>query len=129
MRKIFNFIIGASFLATVAASQGCVLLAGAAVGAGGYAYVTGALSKNLDAKVDKVHAASLKGLQDLGAFVVSEDQSMQKSEIHAESEDGKNINIDIEALTEQASKIKIRVGTIGNESDSLRVLKAIMSHL
>lgn len=129
MRKIFNFIIGASFLATVAASQGCVLLAGAAVGAGGYAYVTGALSKNLDAKVDKVHAAALKGLKDLGAFVVSEDQSSQKSEIHAESEDGKNINIDIEALTEQASKIKIRVGTIGNESDSLRVLKAVMNHL
>lgn len=116
-------------MATVAASQGCVLLAGAAVGAGGYAYVTGALSKNLDAKVDKVHAAALKGLKDLGAFVVSEDQSSQKSEIHAESEDGKNINIDIEALTEQASKIKIRVGTIGNESDSLRVLKAVMNHL
>jgi len=129
MNKIINFAAGLCLLTTVLSSQGCILLAGAAVGAGGYAYVTGALSKNLDATNEEVHAAALKGLKDLGAFIVSEDTSSLKSEIHAESDDGKNINIDIEALTEEASKIKIRVGTIGSESDSLRVLKAITNHL
>lgn len=129
MQKLMNGVIGLSLLATVASSQGCVLLAGAAVGAGGYAYVTGALTKNLDAPVKDVHVAALKGLEDLKAFVVSEDSSSQKAEIHAESDDGKKIAIDIDALTDQASKIKIRVGLVGSESDSLRVLKAITNHL
>ncbi len=105
------------------------MLAGAAVGAGGYAFATGSLSKNLDATTETVHKASLKGLEDLRAIVISEDLSSLKSEIHAEGEDGKKISINIESLTEQASKIKIRVGTIGNESDSLRVLKAITNRI
>ena len=114
---------------TVLTSQGCMLLAGAAVGAGGYAYVTGALAKNVDANYGDVHSAALDGLRDIGAFVVSETIGQQKGDIHAESADGKTIKIDIEALTDHASQIKIRVGNFGDEAESLRILNAILNRL
>ena len=113
----------------VMTSQGCVLLAGAAVGAGGYAYATGHLAKNVDAYHQDVHAAAMEGLKDIGAFVVSDRIGHQKSNIHAESANAKSIKIHIEALTEHASQIKIRVGTFGNEAESLRILNATLNRL
>ena len=114
---------------TVASAQGCMLVAGAAVGVGGYAYVTGALAKNVDANYADVHSAALDGLRDIGAFVVKESIGQSSADIHAESEDGTTIKIDIEALTERAAQIKIRYGTFGNEAESLRILNATMNRL
>lgn len=114
---------------TVLTCQGCVLLAGAAVGAGGYAYATGYLAKNIDAHHEDVHAAAMEGLKDIGAFVVSDRIGHQESDIHAESANAKSIKIHTEALTEHASQIKIRVGTFGNEAESLRILNATLNRL
>ncbi len=69
MEKMRNLIVGLCLLTATVTSQGCVLLAGAAVGAGGYAFATGSLSKNLDATTETVHKASLKGLEDLHALL------------------------------------------------------------
>lgn len=110
-------------------AQGCMLAAGAAVGAGGYAYATGALAKNVDANYADLHSAALDGVRETGAFVVSETIGQSQADIHAESKDGKTIKINIKALTERASQIKIRYGTFGNEAESLAILNATMNHL
>lgn len=114
---------------TVLSAQGCMLVAGAAVGAGGYAFATGALVKNVDANYADVHSAALDGLRDIGAFVVNETIGQTAADIHAESEDGKTIKVNVEALTDRASQIKIRYGTFGNEAESLRILNATMNRL
>lgn len=129
MRKLSVFFSAVVLSLTVLTTQGCVLLAGAAVGAGGYAYATGYLAKNLDAHHEDVHAAAMEGLKDIGAFVVSDSIGALESKIHAESDDGRTIKIHVEALTEQASQIKIRVGTFGNEAESLRILNATTNRL
>ncbi|MCA9402216.1 MAG: DUF3568 family protein [Candidatus Omnitrophica bacterium] len=129
MKRYTSLLSLALLCLTVVCAQGCMLVAGAAVGAGGYAYATGALAKNVDANYADVHSAALDGLRDTGAFVVKETIGQSSADIHAESEDGTTIKIDIEALTERAAQIKIRYGTFGNEAESLRILNATMNRL
>ncbi|MCA9394789.1 MAG: DUF3568 family protein [Candidatus Omnitrophica bacterium] len=115
---------------TVASAQGCMLVAGAAVGVGGYAYVTGALEQNVDAHYAELHGAALDALrQDIGAMIVSEDLGQEGSEINAKHPDGRHIKITIESLTLKASKIKIRLGTFGDEAESLRIERAIAARI
>ena len=115
---------------SVLSAQGCMLVAGAAVGAGGYAYVTGALEQNVDAHYAELHDAALDALRnDIRAMVTSEDIGQDGSVIHAKLPDGRSTKITIESLTLKASKIKIRIGTFGDEAESLRILNAILEQL
>ncbi len=129
MKRYLNVVLGLLLGVSLLSSQGCVLLAGAAAGVGGYAYATGSLAKNLDSSTNEVHDAAIRGLKDIGAFVVTDNSDGKETKIHAESVDGKNIKVDIEPLTDRASKIKIRVGTFGSETESLAILKAITNRL
>lgn len=114
----------------VTTAQGCMVVAGAAVGAGGYAYVTGALEQNVDAHYAELHGSVLDALKnDIHAKVISADLGTEGSDIHAESPDGRAIKIKIEALTLRASRIKIRVGIIGDEPESLRILNATLKRI
>ncbi len=114
----------------VVTAQGCMLVAGAAVGAGGYAYATGALEKNVDAHYAELHGATLDALKsDVGAFVVSEDLGQDGSVIHGKTADGRHIKITITSLTLKASQIKIRVGTFGDEAESIQILNATLKRI
>ena len=123
MRKLF---LGTIFLFSVATTQGCVpLLIGAAAGAGGIAYIKGTLEKNFDKPVDEMHRAGLSGLKSLD-MTISEDKTTQhEALIAAKDKENKKITVKIEALTEKASKIRIRVGVFGDQEKSLMVLNAI----
>ena len=129
MKRISVWLSAGLLGVTVLSAQGCMLAAGAAVGAGGYAYATGALVKNVDANYADLHSAALDGVRETGAFVISETIGQSKADIHAESADGKGIKIKVEALTDRAAQIKIRYGTFGNEAESLRILNATMNYL
>ncbi|MBZ0165816.1 MAG: DUF3568 domain-containing protein [Candidatus Omnitrophica bacterium] len=114
----------------VITAQGCMVVAGAAMGAGGYAYVTGAVEQNVDAHYAELHGATLDALRsDIRATVISEDLGTEGSDIHAEAADGRAIKIKIEALTLRASHIRIRVGIIGDEPESLRILNATLKRI
>ena len=123
MKKLF---LGTVFLFSVLTSQGCVpLLVGAAAGAGGIAYIKGTLEKNFDKPVDEMHRVSLSGLKSLD-LTVSEDKTTQhEARIVAKDKDIKKITVNIEALTEKASKIKVRCGIFGDQEKSLMILNAI----
>lgn len=129
--KRFTSLLSLALLSlTVMCAQGCMLVAGAVVGAGGYAYVTGALEQNVDAHYAELHGAALDALrQDIGAMIVSEDLGQEGSEINAKHPDGRHIKITIESLTLKASKIKIRLGTFGDEAESLRIERAIAARI
>lgn len=110
--------------------SGCVaLLVGAAAGAGGVAYVQGGLEKNVDHSVAQAYKASLAALKSLDMFVTSKEQDPHSAKIKAEASDGKSVTIDIESLTERSSKIKIRVGIMGDQERSQIILNAIQRRL
>ena len=116
------------FFVTVA--SGCVpLLIGATVGAGGVAYVKGALVHNIDEPVEDIHKASLAAFKGLNLFVASDELNRHSAVIKAEYEDGKKIDIKIDAITEFVSKVTIRIGVIGDQEDSRLILNAIEKKL
>ena len=115
---------------SVSVLTGCIpLVLGAAAGAGGVAYVQGILQKNLDMPIDKLQGISLDALKRLKMTVKEEKIEGTKSYIKAEDVDHAKINITIEKLTENSSKLNIRVGVFGNQTKSQMILNAIEKKL
>jgi len=123
-------IVGCLVLIGLVMNAGCVpLIIGAAAGAGGVSYMRGALEQNVDHPIKKVHQAALKGLKDFKIFVKSDELNVHSAVMKGEYPDGKKVQVNIEALTEQASKIIIRVGIMGDEEKSHMILNAIRKKL
>ena len=124
--KLRQLLLMVCLAATVMTASGCfALLVGAAAGAAGAVYVKGDLEKNVDASLKASHAAVLAGLKAEDLFVVSDTVNVHDASTLAEFDDGTKVNVTIKALTERTSKIKVRVGVIGDEAKSLQVMKAI----
>ena len=62
-------------------------------------------------------------------FIIADELNRHSALIKVEFEDGKKINIKIDAITEYVSKITIRVGPIGDHDDSTWILNAIKENL
>lgn len=110
--------------------SGCFALAvGAAGGAAGAVYVLGKLTDELNYDVPTVHAATTQAMNDLG-LKLSEDRS-DKLTAHMESEfaDGTNVWIDMQSISEDRTKLTVRVGATGDEVRARRIHEAIKRHL
>ena len=127
LQKLCLGIVAVFFVGT---ASGCIpLLIGAAAGAGGVAYVKGSLIENIDESVEDIHRASLDALTEMNVFVISDELNRHSAVIKAEYEDGKKINIKVDAITEFVSKVSIRIGTVGHQEDSRLILNAIEKKL
>ncbi len=127
MRLPKQFILVVSLAMSVVALSGCVALVvgAAAAGAGGYAWIKGALVKEFDVSAEELYKATKSGLKGL-AMRVTEDQADRVSAVlAADFADGKKVKINIEALTEVRSQIRIRVDVFGDKSKSELILNAI----
>lgn len=131
MTRYFTPMLLAVLLsATLITTQGCVpLLIGAAAGAGGVVWVKGSLEQNFDKSVDHLHRASLGGLRDVKCAVSSDQIRKHLAKIKFKFDDGQEGTINIKAMTERSSRLKIRVGILGDETKSQIVLNAIVRHL
>ena len=128
MRKRFLFVL--LLIANMILQSGCAaMMLGAAIGAGGVAYFKGNLEKNLDHPVKSVHKAALSALKKLKIIVVNEKLDIHSSKIKAKFSDHKDVHIDIKALTAKSSKIKIRVGALGDEDSAKMILNVIEKKL
>jgi hypothetical protein len=120
-RKLLSFLIGLTLGCT-----SCIpLIIGAAAGAGGVAYINGDLEKNFDRSVSAMHKSTLAALKDMDIFIDQDELNLHSALIKGEYESGQKIQIKIDALTEQSSKIKIRVDTFGDQEKSQMILNAI----
>jgi NAD/NADP transhydrogenase alpha subunit len=127
MRLPKQFILVVSLAMSVVALSGCVALVvgAAAAGAGGYAWIKGALVKEFDVSAEELYKATKSGLKGL-AMRVTEDQADRVSAVlAADFADGKKVKINIEALTEVRSQIRIRVDVFGDKSKSELILNAV----
>lgn len=110
--------------------SGCVALAvGAAGGVAGAVYVMGKLQEELNHPIAAVHEATLRGLRDLD-LPISEDK-VDKLAAHIESKlaDGTHVWIDLDSIADSRTKLTIRVGVVGDEVRSRKILAAIKAHL
>jgi hypothetical protein len=109
---------------------GCLLLwAGAAGGTAGIVYVNGRLQEELDATVPAPHRAAIAGLTEMGLPVKEEKGDTLSAHVHSELSSDTKVWITIESLTDARSRITIRVGVMGDEAKSHRILDATKRHL
>jgi len=121
--------LGGVLLLTVAFSSGCVAVLAAGAGAGTMAWIKGELIENVDASQSVTFAAAKKGLKSLGLPVDSEDEGQTQSVVKSSYGDGKKVTVVVEAFTDKASRIKIRVGFLGDRARSESILTSIKRHL
>lgn len=110
--------------------SGCLALAvGAAGGAAGAVYVMGKLQDELNHPVSTVHAAALAGIKDLDLPVLQDKEDKLSAKLESEFADGKHVWIDLDTVADSRTRITIRVGVVGDEGRSRKLLNAIKKHL
>jgi len=117
-------------LPLVASLSGCIALAiGAAAGGTGALYVRGAAEKSYAHKIDKVGRAVVKGLEDAEVVVTGSQVGAATGKVTGTAPDGKKAIVDLEAPGDKVTRIKVRVGTLGNRERSEYLVSKIDEHL
>jgi hypothetical protein len=138
--KIWRNRLALAIIAGVlAANSGCLwLAAGAAVGGAAgaaYVYYEGKVGRSYNANFNDVWAAARAGLTDLGMRIESEGHDNLSGEIHSRLADGSKVRIyfDVKESKIPAEApytwVAVRVGVMGDEAASIRILNQIDLHL
>lgn len=117
-------VLGALFT-----SSGCVaVMAGAGAGAA-VAYVRGDLDAILDAGLDKSVRATNRAIEQLKFAKISQKEDALIAVLVARNAADKKIEIRLEKQSETVTKVKIRVGTFGDEALSVAILDKVKMNL
>jgi hypothetical protein len=121
-------------LSAVMASAGCVLFvagAGVAAGVGGAEYYRGELKQAYAAPMEKAWNASLAAAEKLKMKTTEKsiDNLDQNRVIKGSTEEGKDFQIALEALAKDVTRVKVRVGILGDEAYSKKIQEAVAKNL
>ncbi len=122
-------ILSLALFVLVSGCAPAVFLAGGAAGAGGVVWVKGKLQEELSVPLSTVHQASLAALKELELPVIEDRKDKLAAAIRSEFADGKKVWIDIRFLTESLTKITVRVGVLGDQARSQKILEKIHGYL
>jgi DnaJ-class molecular chaperone len=109
-------------------NSGC-LVAAAGAGASAVAYVRGELSSQVEKPQAKVFKASQAALDELKFVKISAREDALNAEILARNSEDKKIEIKLEKVSDNNTRIRIRVGVFGDERISQAVLEKIKAEL
>ena len=109
--------------------SGCVLFAGAAAGAGSYAWVSGKLTFTTPHDVARSHEATLAAFKKLDIVVVKDETSSLGSKMEGTTKTGETVTVDLEPQAANVTKIDVRVGFFGNHDKEREVADVIKKHL
>ena len=128
MKRIGVLIFAALLLINV---YGCVaLLAGAAGGAGTAVWLSGKLSQEVNVPFERTIKAAKSALQSLKLEVTKETVEQNVAQIMSKYSDGKTIWIDVRRITQEASKVEVRVGGVSQDKETAdKILKRIIKYL
>ena len=122
-----SLVTSALLLTALAYTTGCVALAAGAGAA--VAYVRGDLDTTLDASFAKSVRAANETIAELKYAKVSDHQDALQATIVARTAADQKIELYLEKVTVDATKLKIRVGTFGEEALQNEILAKIKSNL
>ena len=126
MKSIVLFMV----LIIAVSASGCVaVVAGAAGAGGGYMWSNGVIIQEVDRTALELYEATSDAVKDLGILPTVDLHDRLTGTIRGEFADGKDVWIDIVALTEQSARIKIRVGWFGDKMRSEMILNSIQKSL
>jgi hypothetical protein len=119
---------------------GCIMAGCAAFVAGGIAvgagvgaaeYIQGELKQPYAASMEKAWEASLAAAQSLNMKVAEKsiDNTDSKRTIKGKTEEGKDFQIVLEAMSPEVTMVKVRIGIFGDEAYSQKIQAAIAQKL
>jgi hypothetical protein len=121
----------ALFLAiSVLSLSSCWLLVGAAAGGGTIAYINGKYSMNMDGSLKDIYNASLKAVQNNDNYVITK-KSITPTDALVEGNtksDSTDFYVEVEKLTDKASKVTIKFGTFGDRTQSATLMDQIQKN-
>lgn len=128
---LLRFRLIAAFVAglAVAATSGCLAVAAGAAGAGAVAWVRGELEAQLPNDFERVDRAANRAILELGFAKVNEGKSAVDAEIIARTGQDKRIQIRLDRTADQLTRVRIRVGIVGDEVLSRTILDKIKENL
>ncbi len=129
MYKKIAIVIFSGLLLT--GTYGCfALFAGAAGGAGTAVWLSGKLTQEFSAGYDRTVAASESALKSLGLELVKEAKEDTVTQLRSKYTDGKEIWIDVRRVSENSTKVEVRVGAVSPDKKAAdQILKRIQSYL
>ena len=127
-RKIVTYVCSGMLLLNI---YGCFLLvAGAVGGTGTAAWLSGKLTQEFHSSYDHTVTAVKGALESLKLKVTKETHEENVTQFKGEYTDGKDMWIDVRRVTEDSSKVEIRVGAVTADKEAAtKILKAIQSHI
>ncbi len=134
MKSWANGIWMILILSAVVASAGCALFvagAGVAVGVGGAEYYRGELKQAYAAPMEKAWNASLAAAGELKMKTTEKsiDNLDQNRVIKGSTEEGKDFQIALEALSKDVTMVKVRIGVFGDVAVSKKIQEVIAKDL
>jgi len=121
-------VIGFVSALTLLSTSGCVV---AAVGAGaaGVAYLRGDLEVTVDSNLQRAITATNRAIDQLKFAKVSENADALVGTIVARNADDKRIEVRLEGSGNTQTKVRIRVGVLGDEELSMAIYEKIKDNL
>lgn len=112
----------------IIATTGCVLLAGGAVGAGTYAYVSGNLKTTYDATLQQTWDAAQKAVRNLDMKAQKAEHDAFSGVLKGTMADGREFNISLTKVTPETTEVAIRIG-MGDQEVSRTIHGEILANL
>lgn len=123
-------LVAGVILSTFAtATSGCLAVAAGAGAGATVAYMRGDLDTTLNGSFDKAVRAANRTIDQLRLVKVSENKDALQATIIARNAADKKIELHIARMADDATKLKIRVGTFGDDMLQTEILAKIRSNL
>ena len=128
LKKIALFIFSGILMLNL---SGCFLfVAGAVGGAGTAVWLSGKLTQEFHASYHETIDATKLALQSLDLKVVSEKRDENVTQLKGSYTDGSEMWIDIHRVTDNSTKVEVRVGGVSSNKDAASmILKKIQNFL
>ena len=118
-----------SALATLTLNSGCLAVAAGAGAGATVAYVRGDLDTTLNASYEKSVRAVNEAVKQLQFAKVSENKDALQATIIARTGADKKVELRVDKLADDATKLKIRVGTFGDDALTQSILEKVKANL
>jgi len=127
-KRITLFVFSGLLLLNI---YGCVaLLAGAVAGTGTAAWLSGKLTQEFNASYERTINAAEKALRSLKLKVTKEAKEANVTQLKSKYSDGREIWIDIRKVTDNSTKVEVRVGAVSPDKAAAdKILKRIQRYL
>jgi hypothetical protein len=112
-------------------SSGCLAVAVGAGAAGTVAYMRGDLEAQEPYGIKPTYAATRGAIKELGLTIIEGEtgQDALGARVTARDSSDKKVQVRLKAITSNATKLSIRVGTFGDNSRTQRIYSMIQEHL